>query len=138
MTTSPTEFQGKHATVGKTAEKVKGLAALAEKRRVKKERDANKVSKCCSISTADREGRPQDDADFESPRKARRQQSSSDESSEDGEIDKREEELEAERKEEQITVADLSKARITRDMLAKYCLAPWFEDFVKGMLIRFK
>lgn len=77
----------------------------------------------------------QDDADFESPRKARRHQSSSDESSEDGEIDKREEELDAERKEEQVTVTDLSKARITRDMLAKYCLAPWFEDFVKGAFI---
>ena len=31
-----------------------------------------------------------------------------------------------------ITVVDLSKARITRGMLARCCLAPWFEDFVKG------
>lgn len=40
---------GKHTTVGKTQEKAKGLAALAEKRRVKKERDANKVSQIPSM-----------------------------------------------------------------------------------------
>lgn len=74
----------------------------------------------------------QDDADYELPRKARRRHSSDDTSSEDGEVDKREEDREAERAAETVTVDDLSRARITRDMLAKNCLTPWFEDLVKG------
>lgn len=33
---------------------------------------------------------------------------------------------------EPVTVEDLNKARITRDMISKYCYAPWFEDLMKG------
>lgn len=33
-----------------------------------------------------------------------------------------------------ITVEDLNKCRLSRDSLAKYCLAPWFEDYCKGIL----
>ncbi|KAG9307983.1 hypothetical protein JVU11DRAFT_12121 [Chiua virens] len=65
---------------------------------------------------------------------------------EDGQITKYEEEEERDRKlfskqpnpdDEPITLADLSSCRITRDMLAKYCMAPWFEDYVKGGWVRY-
>jgi RNA polymerase-associated protein RTF1 len=60
---------------------------------------------------------------------------------EDGQITKYEEEEEKDRKlfskqpnpdDEPITLGDLSSCRLTRDMLAKHCMAPWFEDYVKG------
>lgn len=33
---------------------------------------------------------------------------------------------------EPITLHDLERCRLTRDMIAKYSMLPWFEDFVKG------
>jgi RNA polymerase-associated protein RTF1 len=65
----------------------------------------------------------------------------SEEEEEDGQISKLEEEEEKDRKmfsktnpdEEPITIEDLEKCRLSRDMLAKFCMAPWFEDYVKGM-----
>lgn len=66
----------------------------------------------------------------------------SDEDDEDGQITREEQEEERERRllgnekanfqEERITVLDLERVRLTRDALAKHCLAPWFEDYVKG------
>src|SRR5262245_5919181 len=32
-----------------------------------------------------------------------------------------------------VTMEDLGKCRLTRDMLAKWCMSPWFEDYVKGL-----
>lgn len=63
------------------------------------------------------------------------------EDEEDGQISKYEEEEEKDRKrfgktepdDEPITLDDLNKCRLTRTLLAKHCMAPWFEDFVKGM-----
>lgn len=63
------------------------------------------------------------------------------EEEEDGQISKFEEEEEKDRKrfgkpeveEEPITLEDISKCRLTRDLLVKYCMAPWFEEYVKGM-----
>lgn len=60
---------------------------------------------------------------------------------EDGQISKFEEEEEKDRKlfnknnpdDEPITCEDLEKCRLTRDMLAKFCMTSWFEDYVKGM-----
>lgn len=63
------------------------------------------------------------------------------EDEEDGQITKYEEEEEKDRKrfakeepkdDEPITMEDLTKCRLTRTMLAKYCMAPWFEDYIKG------
>jgi len=64
------------------------------------------------------------------------------EDEEDGQISKYEEEDEKDRKrfgksepdDEPITLDDLNKCRLTRTLLAKHCMAPWFEDYVKGML----
>jgi RNA polymerase-associated protein RTF1 len=68
----------------------------------------------------------------------------SDSESEDGQISKRE--LEDERllslggyksgKEEVVdspsTMVDLETCRLTRDLIVKHCVKPWFEDYVKG------
>lgn len=62
------------------------------------------------------------------------------EEEEDGQISKLEEQEERERKlygskevvDENIDVKDLAKCQITRDLLAKHYMAPWFEDYVKG------
>ncbi len=71
----------------------------------------------------------------------------SDEESEDGQITKYDEEEEKERRlleklnsaprkaEEEdhpAEMADLEKCRLSRDSLAKYCLAPWFQEYVQG------
>lgn len=64
----------------------------------------------------------------------------SDEEAEDGQITKFEQEEEKERKllgmtvqnDEPMTITDLNKVRLTRDVLAKHFLAPWFKDYVKG------
>lgn len=77
--------------------------------------------------------------------------SDSDEESEDGMISKVEQEEErllnltsghkrtsgsGKDKEEEspALMADLETCRLTRDAIAKHCVKPWFEDYVKGML----
>jgi RNA polymerase-associated protein RTF1 len=62
------------------------------------------------------------------------------EEEEDGQISKLEEQEERDRKlygqaepvDETITLEDLQKCQLTRDLLAKHCMAPWFEDYAKG------
>lgn len=64
-----------------------------------------------------------------------------DDDDEDGQISKYEEEEERDRKrfgktepdDEPITLEDLNKCRLSRVLLAKYCMAPWFEEYIKGM-----
>lgn len=64
-----------------------------------------------------------------------------DDDDEDGQITKYEEEEERDRKrfgksepdDEPITVEDLNKCRISRGLLAKHCMAPWFDEYIKGM-----
>jgi len=34
-------------------------------------------------------------------------------------------------------VEDLRKCQLTRDLLAKHCMAPWFEDYIKGAWVRY-
>jgi RNA polymerase-associated protein RTF1 len=68
----------------------------------------------------------------------------SDDESEDGQITKYEQEEEKDRKmfkkapspvDEPATMDVLEKCRLTRDMLAKHCMAPWFQDYVQSMLL---
>ncbi|KAF8743558.1 hypothetical protein AX14_002107 [Amanita brunnescens Koide BX004] len=72
----------------------------------------------------------------------------SDEESEDGQITKYDEEEEkldklnsAPRKSDQedqpAELADLERCRLTRDSLAKYCMAPWFQEYVQGAFVRY-
>lgn len=35
-----------------------------------------------------------------------------------------------------VTVDELNTVRLTRDLLAKHCMAPWFEEYVKGSCLR--
>lgn len=65
----------------------------------------------------------------------------SDGESEDGQITKFEQEEEkvgrlfnkSSSENEPVILEDLEKCRLTRDLLVKYSLSPWFEDYVKGM-----
>ncbi|KZT28301.1 plus-3-domain-containing protein [Neolentinus lepideus HHB14362 ss-1] len=69
----------------------------------------------------------------------------SSEEEEEGMISKQEQEEERERKyfdqkhpdDEPITLEDLEKCRLSRDLLAKHYLAPWFEDYIKGAWVRY-
>jgi len=71
-------------------------------------------------------------------------ETSSDEE-EDGESQHFEEEEEKDKKlygkqgpeDDRITLEGLQKVRLSRDMFAKHCMAPWFEDYVKGVYIDF-
>jgi len=69
-----------------------------------------------------------------------------DEDEEDGQISKLEEQEERERRlygekappeDEPATLEDLSKIRLTRDMVAKFCMRTWFEEFVIGAWVRY-
>ncbi|KAI6126770.1 hypothetical protein F5141DRAFT_997060, partial [Pisolithus sp. B1] len=113
-----------HAIRGATKEKSRKLDELKAKRKAKDEKKRVRTDS----PKRDRSSSPMD------------METSSGEE-EDGQISKYEEEEERERKlyskksdpdDEPITLSDLGTCRLTRDMLAKYCMAPWFEDYVKG------
>lgn len=64
-----------------------------------------------------------------------------DEDEEDGQITKFDEQEERERKlygeksapeDETATLDDLSRIRLTREMVAKFCTRSWFEEFMLG------
>lgn len=85
----------------------------------------------------------QSDRDGSASPKRRSETPSTDSSDEEGQINKAEEaydNAQSKQAAESVSLGDLEKARITRDMLAKFCLAPWFEDYVKGavLLIQFR
>ncbi|KAF9442144.1 plus-3-domain-containing protein [Macrolepiota fuliginosa MF-IS2] len=115
-----------HAVRGATKEKSNKLAELKAKRKAKDERKRNTSPK------RDRSSSPMD-------------MEISDGESEDGQITKFEQEEEkvgrifnkASSENEPITVEDLERCRLTRDLLAKHALSPWFEDYVKGAWVRY-
>ena len=93
--------------------------------REKGTRSAASLSPILNCMQGDRQG-------SDSPKRA---QTPSDSSDEDGEINKTEEQYEdarAKQNAEIASFADFQRARITREMLSKYCLTPWFDKFVKG------
>ncbi|KII91654.1 hypothetical protein PLICRDRAFT_696659 [Plicaturopsis crispa FD-325 SS-3] len=115
-----------HAVRGATKEKSRKLDELKAKRKEKGEKKRTKNS-----PKRDRSSSPTD-------------MEISDEE-EDGQITKYEEAEEKDRRllnkanpdEEPITIEDLNSVRVTRDMLAKYAWAPWFEDYAKGAWVRY-
>ncbi|KIJ63569.1 hypothetical protein HYDPIDRAFT_29363 [Hydnomerulius pinastri MD-312] len=118
-----------HAVRGATKEKSKKLDELKARRKAKDEKKRTRTNS----PKRDRSSSPMD------------METSSGEE-EDGQITKYEEEEEKDRKlytkqpnpdDEPISVEDLSTCRLTRDLLAKYCMAPWFEDYVKGGWVRY-
>ncbi|KAI0315298.1 hypothetical protein OF83DRAFT_365195 [Amylostereum chailletii] len=71
-----------------------------------------------------------------------------DEDEEDGQVSKLEQEEERERRllnsgskpaadDPPATQDDLQTISLSRDMIAKHCMAPWFEDYVKGTWVRY-
>ncbi|TFY83238.1 hypothetical protein EWM64_g776 [Hericium alpestre] len=117
----------KHAVRGETKEKNRKLDELKARRRAK---DENKRSR--TSPKRDRSSSPMD-------------METDSENEEDGQISKYEQEEEKELKllgkthpdDEKITMEDLWHASLTRDKLAKHCLSPWFEDYVKGAWVRY-
>ncbi|KAI9056399.1 plus-3-domain-containing protein [Trametes sanguinea] len=116
-----------HAVRGATKEKSRKLDELKAKRKAKSEKKRTRANS----PKRDRSSSPMD------------METSEDE--EDGQITKYDEEEERDRKlygtshpdDEPITLADLYKCRVTRDQIAKYCMAPWFEDYIKGAWVRY-
>jgi RNA polymerase-associated protein RTF1 len=117
-----------HAVRGATKEKSRKLDELKARRKAKDEKKRTQDS-----PKRDRSSSPMD-------------MDTSSGEEEDGQITKYEEEEEKDRKlfskqpnpdDEPITLGDLSSCRLTRDMLAKHCMAPWFEDYVKGGWVRY-
>ncbi|KAH7915879.1 hypothetical protein BJ138DRAFT_823015 [Hygrophoropsis aurantiaca] len=117
-----------HAQRGATKEKTRTLAELKAKRKAKDDKKRTRTNS----PKRDRSSSPMD------------METSSGEE-EDGQITKYEEEEEKDRKmftktnpeDEPITLDDLSTCRLTRDMLVKYSMAPWFEDYAKGGWVRY-
>ncbi|KIK97305.1 hypothetical protein PAXRUDRAFT_825064 [Paxillus rubicundulus Ve08.2h10] len=118
-----------HAARGATKEKSKKLDELKARRKAKDEKKRTRTDS----PKRDRSSSPMD------------METSSGEE-EDGQITKYEEEEEKDRKlyskqpnhnDDPITVEDLATCRLTRDMLARICMYPWFEDYVKGGWVRY-
>jgi len=118
-----------HMMRGATKEKSRKLDELkARRRRAKEEKQRTKGS-----PKRDRSSSPMD-------------MEISDDESEDGQISKYEQEEEKDRKlfkkasspvDEPATMDGLEKCRLTRDKLAKYCMAPWFQDYVQMAWVRY-
>ncbi|KAF9045520.1 hypothetical protein BJ165DRAFT_1415491 [Panaeolus papilionaceus] len=132
----PRAAKRQHTTRG-TKEKAHKLDELKAKRKAKDEKSKIK-------GNSPRRSKSPEDMDI----------SDSDEESEDGMISKVEQEEErllnltsghkrtsgsGKDKEEEspALMADLETCRLTRDAIAKHCVKPWFEDYVKGAWVRY-
>ncbi|EJF56704.1 plus-3-domain-containing protein [Dichomitus squalens LYAD-421 SS1] len=118
-----------HAIRGATKEKTRKLDELKAKRKAKDEKKRTRTNS----PKRDRSSSPMD-------------MDMSDEEEEDGQITKYDEEEERDRKlfgkvapeeELSITLEDLEKCRVTRNQIAKYCMAPWFGEYIKGAWVRY-
>ncbi|KAI0061235.1 hypothetical protein BV25DRAFT_1917187 [Artomyces pyxidatus] len=116
-----------HAVRGATKEKSRKLDELKARRKAKDEKKRTRNS-----PKRDRSSSPME-------------METDDEEDEDGQITRYEQEEEKERKllkkanpeEEALTIDDLVRIQLTRDMIAKHCRAPWFEDYLKGAWVRY-
>jgi RNA polymerase-associated protein RTF1 len=132
---------GQHTARGATKEKSSKLAELKAKRKAKDERKrvcfvpvhtTNQCSPSSFKHSSPKRDRSSSPMDMEI----------SDGESEDGQITKFEQEEEKVGRifdkrssdSEPVTHEDVEKCRLTRDLLAKHALAPWYEDYVKGSL----
>ncbi|KAM5545964.1 hypothetical protein V8D89_000090 [Ganoderma adspersum] len=125
----PKAAKRQHVVRGATKEKSKKLDELKAKRKAKDEKKRTRTNS----PKRDRSSSPMD-------------METSDEEEEDGQITKYEEEEERDRKlfskvapeeEAPTTVGDLDKCRVTRNQIAKYCMAPWFAEYIKGAWVRY-
>ncbi|KAK7449230.1 RNA polymerase-associated protein rtf1 [Stygiomarasmius scandens] len=123
-----------HTARGSTKEKTRKLDELKARRKAKDEKNRNRGS-----GNSPKRERSESPMDMET----------SDEEDEDGMISKTEQEEEREAKlfgkpssssvsdNEPITMTDLENIRLTRGHLVKHCMAPWFEEYVRGAWVRY-
>ncbi|KAJ3553338.1 hypothetical protein NM688_g3667 [Phlebia brevispora] len=115
-----------HAQRGATREKSRKLDELKARRKAKDDKKRTRTDS----PKRDRSSSPMD-------------MGSSDDEEEDGQISKFEEEDEQDRRhktsadDEPTTADDLDMVRVSRDMIVKYCFAPWFGEFIKGAWVRY-
>lgn len=116
-----------HTVRGATKEKTRKLDELKARRKAKDEKKRNTSPK------RDRSSSPMD-------------MEISDEESEDGQITKQDQEEEKERRllgktaepdNTPSTLQHFESCRLSRDTLAKYCMAPWFQEYVRGAWVRY-
>jgi RNA polymerase-associated protein RTF1 len=135
---------GQHTVRGATKEKSRKLDELKAKRKAKDDKKVMPLCRCspdvrCLFLCGQTKG-----PGGSSPKRARSSSPDdmemSSEEEEDGQISRLELEEERDRRlygrpdaeDEKLTLEDLMKCRLSRDMIAKACMAPWFEDYVKG------
>ncbi|THU95934.1 plus-3-domain-containing protein [Dendrothele bispora CBS 962.96] len=123
-----------HTARGSTKEKTRKLDELRARRKAKDEKKQSRGS-----GNSPKRERSETPMDMET----------SDEEDEDGMISKIEQEEEREAKlfgkptstsvsdNEPTNMTDLENIRLTRGHLAKHCMAPWFEEYVKGAWVRY-
>ncbi|TRM66956.1 hypothetical protein BD626DRAFT_566014 [Schizophyllum amplum] len=119
-----------HTARGATKEKTRKLDELKAKRKEKDDRSKNKDShdsrrsrsRSRSVSDAGSDMDMSESGDEGSDRQERRVES------------RRSEDR---YREEDVQLTDMWKVWLTRDMIAKHCYAPWFEDYVKGAWVRY-
>ncbi|KAI0752664.1 plus-3-domain-containing protein [Daedaleopsis nitida] len=118
-----------HAVRGVTKEKSKKLDELKAKRKAKDEKKRTRTNS----PKRDRSDSPMD-------------METSDEEEEDGQFTKYDEEEERDRKlfskiapeeDSPITLEDLKTCCLSRSKIARYCMAPWFDEYVKGAWVRY-
>ncbi|KAF6751157.1 hypothetical protein DFP72DRAFT_816916 [Ephemerocybe angulata] len=127
-----------HTARGATKEKSRKLDELKARRKAQDE--SRKRAKLSPKSHRDRSASPQD-------------MDISDDEEEDGIITREEQQEDRERRllgistsnsrEEEVDdtspaeLADFNQCRLTRDLVAKHCLAPWFEEYATGTWVRY-
>lgn len=132
---------GQHAVRGATREKSRKLDELKARRKAKdtKKTVRARVFLFHVLSLTCLQPKSEDSPKRERSSSPTDMEMSSEEE-EDGQISKLEEEEERDRKlygkpqdeEGPIVLDDLLKCLLTRDKIARACLTPWFEDYVKG------
>ncbi|KAG8963272.1 hypothetical protein FRC00_007026 [Tulasnella sp. 408] len=134
----------KHTGIGASEKKSRGLEALKQKRQLKESRRVRSaVAGKHTWHSGLFAGSPfleqaNKTRDSESPTPRRRSSSpSSDSEDEEGQVHRRGDDASdldgvQMKGDEKITLDDLSKARLTRDMLENQCMSDRFEEYVKG------
>ncbi|KAG8859074.1 hypothetical protein FRB96_004644 [Tulasnella sp. 330] len=118
----------KHTTIGSTKEKSRTLEALKQKRQQKESRRATKAHDSESPEPRRRRQRSDTPSSLSESEEGQVPRKGSDNSSLDG--------VQLKPAPDVLTLMDLNKAQITRDMLENQCFSSQFEEFVKGAWVR--
>lgn len=135
-----TSTPGKHTGIGSTKEKSKSLDMLKQKRQAKESRRVSRTSWTKRTAKSDDPFKANKNRDSESPAPRRQYSESGSSTSDDEEGQVHRPKLDDvasvdgthPKVDDKLTLADLNKARITRDMLENQCMSERFDDYVKG------